>query len=449
MIGQEHEGTEVLCLDVDEDTDADTLCAELLGPWSPTMIALRRGGRHVTELAPLHLRDRSHQEGERPDGVHLITGGLGGLGLAVARHLSRTVPGIRLALVSRGAPDPRDERDETAAEDPRRHRQVTALRELEDLGARVRCYRADVADEAAMADVVRAVRADLGRIACVIHAAGVAGDGFLFRKDAGTFRATLAPKVLGATVLDLVTADDPPQLMVCFGSTTSVFGVAGQGDYTAANTYLDHFADHRTALGRRTVTVDWTDWLDTGMAFDHGVRRDQGFFRSISVEDGLGSLDEILAAPRSPVVVGEINYGMLGSVDPDLLAAQLRRAPLVLEESVRQRVAGAGGEPRRAPAEDAPAGPAPDEGVTLLGREDGGYSETEHQVARIWARELGLDRLNVHESAFSLGGDSLVALRMAQSIQKTMAVRVSMVDLFRYVTIADLAAHLDSKKSHG
>ncbi|MEU0222428.1 phosphopantetheine-binding protein, partial [Streptomyces sp. NPDC006265] len=119
----------------------------------------------------------------------------------------------------------------------------------------------------------------------------------------------------------------------------------------------------------------------------------------------------------------------------------------VLEESVRQRVAAAGGEARR--AADAPAGQAAGEGVTLFGREDGGYSETEHLLARIWARELDLDRLNIHESAFSLGGDSLVALRIAQSIQKTMGVRVSMVDLFRYVTVADLAAHLDSKKSHG
>ncbi|MFI1034020.1 SDR family NAD(P)-dependent oxidoreductase [Streptomyces sp. NPDC020951] len=449
VIGQENEGTQVLCLDVEEDTDPAALCAELLGPWSPTMVALRQGRRHVPELAPVHLREQSRQEDERPDGVYLITGGLGGLGLAVARHLSLTVPGVRLALVGRSTPGPGEGWDATAAEDPRRHRQITALRELEAQGADVRCYRGDVAGEADMAEVVRAVRADLGRIECVIHAAGVAGDGFLFHKEAETFRSTLAPKVVGATVLDLVTADDPPQLMLTFGSTTSVFGVAGQGDYTAANDYLRHFADHRTALGRRTVTIDWTDWLDTGMAFDHGVQRDQGFFRSISVEDGLGSFDEILLAPRSPVIVGEINHRMLGAVDPDRLAAQLRRAPLVLEESVRRRVAAAGGEPRRGSPAQASTEPGADEGVTLFGRDDGGYSETEHRLARIWARELGLDRLNIHESSFSLGGDSLIALRMAQSIQKTMGVRVSMVDLFRYVTVADLAAHLDSRKSRG
>ncbi|MFI5727006.1 SDR family NAD(P)-dependent oxidoreductase [Streptomyces cyaneofuscatus] len=446
VIGQENDGTAVLCLDVDRNASPGAVASELLGPRSTSHVALRGGQRFVAELAPVHLQEQSLRTGEQPDGVYLVTGGFGGLGLAVARHLSRTVPGIRLALVGRRGPGPREQWDQIAATDGRHREQIAAVRELEANGALVRCYQADATDLTAMERVVRAVRAELGPIGCVLHAAGIAGDGFLVRKDPETFRRTMAPKVLGATVLDLATADEPLRLMVNFGSTTAVFGVAGQSDYTAANSFLDHFAEERSARGLSTVTVAWTDWLGTGMAFDNGVHRDQGFFRSIEIDDAISSLDEILAAPCPRVIVGEINYGLLAGMAPEVTDRLLSRAPLVLSEAVRRRLAteqAAVG--RRAPAEPAPAAGE----VRLVGHDDGAYTETERRLAAIWARELGLTELNVNESSTSLGGDSLVALRIAQSIQKTMRVRVSMVDLFRYVTVAELAAHIDRKTARG
>lgn len=443
VIGQEYENTDVFCLDIAGDTGAEAVCAELLGSRTPTTVALRDGLRYVAELAPVHLREQPRSAPVRPDGVYLITGGLGGLGLAVARHLSRSIPGVRLALVNRTELPPGDRWDEVT--DAKLRRQIEALRELTENGAEVRSYSGDVTDPAAMGDVVAKIRAELGAIGCIVHAAGVAGDGFLFRKDAETFRRTLNPKVLGATVLDLVTQDDPPERMVNFGSTVAIFGAAGQGDYTAANSYLDHFAEQRSARGQSTVTVDWSDWLDTGMAFDHGVQQDQGFFRSVSVEDGLSSFEEILASACTPVIVGEVNYPQLGRSSG--LTELLRRAPLVLAAPIQQAIAAA-----RSSAGELAAtanGSPPDGEPKLFGKESGEFSDTERALARIWARELGLAELNVHDTSFALGVDSLTALRIAQSIQKIMDIRVSMVDLFRYVTIADLADHLDTRDTQG
>ncbi|MFE6503732.1 SDR family NAD(P)-dependent oxidoreductase [Kitasatospora sp. NPDC057738] len=439
VIGQEYRDTEVFCLDIAGDTGAEAVCAELLGARTPATVALRDGHRYVAELAPVHLREQPRSAPVRPDGVYLITGGLGGLGLAVARHLSRSGPGARLALVNRTELPPRERWDEVT--DAKLRGQIEALRELERNGAEVRSYSGDVTDLAVMEGVVAKIRADLGAIGCVVHAAGVAGDGFLFRKDAETFRRTLNPKVLGATVLDLVTQDDPPDCMVNFGSTVAIFGAAGQGDYTAANSYLEQFAEQRSARGRWTVTVDWSDWLETGMAFDHGVQQDQGFFRSVSVEDGLSSFEEILASACTPVIVGEVNYRKLGGSGE--LAELLRRAPLVLAVPIRQAIAAA----RSSAGESAapPDGTPSDGEPKLFGKESGEFSDTERALARIWARELDLTELNVRDTSFALGVDSLAALRIAQSIQKIMDIRVSMVDLFRYVTIADLADHLDTR----
>ncbi|MER5950470.1 type I polyketide synthase [Streptomyces sp. NPDC001904] len=439
VIGQEYDATDVFCLDIAEDTDAEAVCTELLGARTPTLVALRDGLRYVAQLAPAHLGEEPTGTPMRSGGVYLITGGLGGLGLTVADHLSRTVPGVRLALVGRTRLPEREEWAEVT--DAKLRSQIDALRTLADNGAVVRSFSGDVTDEAAMERVVAEVRGELGPIGCIVHAAGVAGDGFLFRKDAETFRRTLDPKVLGANVLDRVTQDDPPDYMVNFGSTVAIFGAAGQSDYTAANAYLDAFAEQRGARGRRTVTIDWSDWLDTGMAFDHGVQQDQGFFRSVSIEDGLSSFEEILASTRTSVVVGEINYPKLGRSDG--LTHMLRSAPLVLAAPIEQAITAARSADT-ASTESAPTVPS-DEGLKLFGKEDGEFSDTERALAGIWAREVGLSELNVHDTSFALGVDSLAALRIAQSIQKVLDIRVSMVDLYRYVTVADLAEYLDTR----
>ena len=208
--------------------------------------------------------------------------------------------------------------DWDATAEPRLRARLDALREIMAAGADLTWHAADVADAAAMRPVVETVRRSQGRIDCVIHAAGVAGAGFILRKDVATFEATVRPKAIGAAVLDEVTADDPP-LLVTFGSTVSVFGAAGQSDYTTANAFLDAFAESRNARGRASISIRWTDWLDVGMAADHDVPADQGFFRSIGVDDALNSFDDIMAAGPSDVIVGEVNLAR-----PDLAAILAR-----------------------------------------------------------------------------------------------------------------------------
>jgi acyl transferase domain-containing protein/acyl carrier protein len=424
VIGAEIGDAEVRCVDAGPGVGAAAVRAELLGERAPVTVALRGGERYVRELVRVDLGERRRPVPPDPGGVHLITGGLGGLGLALAHRLAATVPGVRLALLARGLPD---------GDDARSRARRAAVTELTGAGADVRVHAVDVADARQVADAVARVRAEQGRISVAVHAAGIAGDGFLFRKDTATFRRTLNAKVLGAVALAEATGagqHDPPELTVLFSSTVAVFGAAGQGDYTAANAFLDAYAEELTARGRPAVSVAWTDWLGTGMAHDHDVPADQGFFRSIGIDDALDSLEEILTADRARVVVGEINYARRG--DP-AIAAALARSPVTLSEPLLRPVTGTGD-----------GGATTGDGPALSGRDGGGYSATERTLARIWADETGLAAIDVHDTAGALGVDSLAGLRIALQIHKTLRVRVSMADMFRLDTVAGLAAHLDA-----
>ncbi|UYQ60934.1 type I polyketide synthase [Streptomyces peucetius] len=436
VIGQEHQEISCRCVDVGDDLAPaawieEILCSDPLG-----QIALRGTGRYAAELDAVDLAEAAPEHEASAGEVHLITGGMGGLGLEVARSISLRRPRAGIALVGRSAIPARAEWDEVLSGGGRTAARIGLIQEMEARGTRVVCLQGDVADAQDMARVVAAVRAELGAVTHVVHAAGTAGDGFLLRKSAQTFRATLAPKADGAVALHEATLADRP-VMVLFSSTTALFGSAGQSDYTAANQYLDGFAAWRNKAGLRTFTVNWTDWIGTGMAADHGVRQDQGFFRSVGVEEGIASYEAILRGSYTQVIVGEINYGMLGSLDPAALRARMATAPLRLAESIQRTVS----------ARSSAAGPAvsPTPGtvsVRLTGRADGGYTELERTLAGLWAAEFGISDINVFASLFDLGGDSLLALRLANSLQKALGVKLTIADLFAHLTVADLAAYL-------
>ena len=226
-------------------------------------IAARRGERRlVQEVRALPL-----PAPETPafvkGGAYLITGGFGGIGLSLARHLARNY-GARIVLVSRGAVPGRDEWDRPAtARDARR---IAALREIEALGGQVLALQADVTDIAQMRDAAdRAARA-FGPLAGVIHAAGAIDDAPLAAKDAGGVQAVLAPKINGLRVLEEVFPDGSIDRLILFSSTSTLTRPAGQVDYIAANEYLNAYAKSRAGGRTRVTAVDWGVWAEVGMA---------------------------------------------------------------------------------------------------------------------------------------------------------------------------------------
>jgi acyl transferase domain-containing protein/thioesterase domain-containing protein/acyl carrier protein len=275
---------------------AADVAAELAAAPSDEVVALRLGERWLQDVAPVRLeRPTPSQTGLRERGVYLITGGLGGVGLALAEHLALSVK-ARLVLVGRSGLPPREgwadwvrekgPRDATS----RRIRQVMAL---ESRGAEVMVAQADVTDPSQMRQVVKQAVARFGALHGVLHTAGVLDDGVIQLKEPRAAAAVLAPKVQGTLALDAALGDMPLDFLVLFSSISSFAGLAGQFDYAAANAFLDAFAQERTARdGRYTVAINWSQWQEVGMAAE--LARQLGIGSSDAVQGEGVSVDHPL-----------------------------------------------------------------------------------------------------------------------------------------------------------
>jgi acyl transferase domain-containing protein/NAD(P)-dependent dehydrogenase (short-subunit alcohol dehydrogenase family) len=220
--------------------------------------------------------------------VCLITGGFGGVGLEVARHLARSRE-ARLVLLGRTPLEP-------GSTDPRVRRALALIQELEDAGAEVLPLVADVTDADSLAAARDRAMEAFGKVDALFHSAGILDDGLALFKEVEATSRVLAPKVRGTVLLDQVfRGAAAPRVAVLFSSVSAEAGLPGQIDYTAANAFLDAWARSRNPGGKgsgvdastptRWISVGWSAWAQTGMAVD-GAR-------------GLVAWPPLLA-PRSP-----------------------------------------------------------------------------------------------------------------------------------------------------
>lgn len=249
---------------------AADVAAELAAAPIDEVVALRLGERWVQDFAPVRLeRPGPGRAGLRERGVYLITGGLGGVGLALAEHLAVSVK-ARLVLVGRSGLPPREGwADWVREKGPREatSRRIRQVMALESQGAEVMVAQADVTDLPQMRQVVKQAVARFGALHGVLHTAGVLDDGVIQLKTPQAAAAVLAPKVQGTLTLHAALGDMPLDFLVLFSSISSFAGLAGQFDYAAANAFLDAFAQERTVTdGRYTVAINWSQWQEVGMA---------------------------------------------------------------------------------------------------------------------------------------------------------------------------------------
>lgn len=232
-------------------------------PSAEDVISIDRQGAHTARLSRIEQPATGSPIKCRPEGTYLITGGLGALGIEVAKHLV-DAGARRLVLVGRHGLPPRGEWD--MKQDQRVRVQIDAVRSLEAQGTTVRVLSADVADEQAMRGALDPTMLEMPPITGVVHAAGVVSDALVDKTERAGLQQTLRGKAGGAMVLHRMFPPGSLDFFTLFSSCGQLVRLTGQASYAAANSFLDTLAAWRHANGgTETVSLAWAQWKGKGM----------------------------------------------------------------------------------------------------------------------------------------------------------------------------------------
>jgi NAD(P)-dependent dehydrogenase (short-subunit alcohol dehydrogenase family)/acyl carrier protein len=408
----------------------DGLLAELILPSADRAVALRGGYRwtHGYGSLPIDAVD-GVPDRLRPGGVYLITGGMGGIGMALANYLAKTVK-AKLVLVGRSGVPAREQWDEwlaTHADDDRISRRIRGIRGIESHGGEVMPAIADVTHREQMQDVVARARARFGRIHGVIHSAGVPAGGVIQLKTREEAARVLAPKVQGLRVLEETLGDGELDFMVLCSSLITVVGAAGQADYIAANAFLDAYAHQRSSRGQYTVAVNWDTWRDVGMAVETAVpealaeQRSKRLQNGLSVEDGEEAFRRILQHDVPQVAVSPVRSAE-------------QTSPLTIADTIAgaSRADSAGHKPPRSRTRSR----------ALTGAGVAPRDDVEKRIACIWEELFGIEGIGVTDGFFDLGGHSLLAIQIVSRINAEFHTELTLHAFFDAPTVARLAERI-------
>ncbi|MFG6100258.1 SDR family NAD(P)-dependent oxidoreductase [Leptothoe sp. ISB3NOV94-8A] len=343
------------------------------------------------------------------EGSYLITGGLGALGLDVAQWLGRQ-GAKHLVLAGRSQPSPVAQ-------------QIIA--DLQANGTQVSALQVDITQRADVAQLFQQIAA-LPTLRGVIHAAGVLDDGVLQEMSRSRFAQVLAPKVKGAWLLHENTKHLDLDFFVCFSSVASLLGAPGQGNYAAANAFLDGLAHYRQAQGLPGLSINWGRW-SSGMAANLPLQDRRGL-GIIAPATGVQVLGDLLATAAAQVAVLPADWSQFFEQLP-------RHLTMPVLEGLR------------------PAEPSSQPSSTFLQRLEtapipGRKSLLIQFIQKNVGHTLGiadLQQIDPQESLFDMGMDSLMAVEFRNRLQSELQISISSTVLFDYPSVDAIATYLFEK----
>jgi acyl transferase domain-containing protein len=404
---------------------AAPLAGQLLAPGGEEQVAFRGGQRHVLRLSRVEPDSTPSAFAFRADAAYLVTGGLGDIGLHVARAMVQR-GARRVVLLGRTPLPPRDQWS-TAAPDSTAGRRIAAIRALESLGAAVHVASVDVGDEERVRAFLDQYRAEAWPpIRGVVHAAATLDNQLAATMARAPFESTLRAKLRGAEILDRLLPD--LDLFVTFSSIVATLGLTGAANYAAANAGLDALAHDRQARGRPAVSIAWGVWANTGLvsgeeggrvAAEYGRQGIKGF----SADRAIKIFAWLCGRGGPPVAVMDVDWAAFRNARPGRGEALYRHlltgATAAGDESeLRARLAGAGQAERR----------------PLL--------EAAVREAAAKVLKIAPARLDPRKALGSLGLTSIMAMELRNRLEAALGRSLSATLAWNYPTVVAMTEHL-------
>ena len=405
VLAYEHPDLRATLLDLDADTDlAEVLDAETSCATTDDVVSRRGSVRSVERLARAALPARRTAPVVRADASYIVTGGLGGAGMAVARWLADRGAG-RLVLNGRSAPSDQ-------------------LRQgLAELSADcdIAVVRGDIAAPGVAEDLVAAAESTGRSLRGVIHGAAVLDDQLVVALTEQSLQRVWAPKAAGALRLHQATVGHDLDWWVGFSSVASLFGSPGQAAYACANAWLDALVDWRRAAGLPATAIHWGQWSDVGLARELSL----GALDPITPAEAVEALETVLAAEGGRIGVARLRLDRAAVAFPEIHRLGYFTDLVAELEDADTDWAGP----------DALAAMTPDEADRTV------IARLRSRISAIMGYP-GESAIATDEPLTALGLDSLMAVRIRNTVHGDFGVEPPVALLLRGATLADLAVEL-------
>jgi amino acid adenylation domain-containing protein len=403
VISQEYPEVSISHIDVPADaltgSLANKLYHEVIHRYTGKVVALRGNKRWEQVFENIRVQPSATSTAIlRPQGVYLITGGLGDVGFAFAQYLFKKV-NAKLILLGRAPLNDRIER----------------FRQLEADGCEVIYFACDIANKDEVTAALAKAEQQFGYINGIIHAAGIVnGDSYkpVSELDVKDLECHFRSKVHGLNVLMELMEERKPEFCILTSSISTILGGLGFAAYASANAYMDAVVNAR----KEKELPNWVSVNFDGLNLNG--KGGQGISSS-EIDDVFEHVLNMTSLPQVIVSVGNLDKRLRKWIYRDAATQKVNKAN-------RSSIAGQAL-------------------VTYQLFENSGeqlIDPAQHALIKLWQEFFGLDRITPDDNFFEIGGDSLKALVMVGRIHKEFNVEITVSELFAHATVRELSAHM-------
>ena len=394
-------------------------------PVADNILAIRGGRVWRRQYRKVDLAEGNDESLIKENGIYLITGGAGGMALAIARQLCIACDSL-VVLVGRSPLAALEEQD---SEDARR--KLDMIADMSQSGCRFIYMQADVCDQEAMENIVRDIEDKYGKINGVLHTAAVIDNyGAIQKRSVSDFEHSMRAKVEGTLTLQRVFSKRAADFVVLFSSAgTIAYGSKyGESGYVAANEFLDAMTTQ--SFGKDTVvkSINWCDWAEVGLSVrsiehffgkQHETKKDliAAFEReALSTVEGVDTFMRIMTCSAPQVAISKTE--LISS--PGGAGGWMQKQALFLRKTEKKTVL-------TIPAGNGYVAPV---------------DELQEKIAGIWQDYFGYTRISIHDNIFELGANSLDIAQINAVFKSALQIDIPLVTLFEYPSIQRLALYI-------